>query len=112
MSDERARCLEDIETMLWANRWPTARELVEHLYEEYYAPGSFPYTDQDVCTSRRARRPCSTPSTAGCRKGSGNGRPGGGMTTSRKRRVCVGGTGAFSMAQSAPVHWWNWLKKH
>lgn len=31
MSDERARCLEDIETMLWANRWPTARELVEHL---------------------------------------------------------------------------------
>ncbi len=55
MSDERTRCLEEIETMLWANRWPTARELVEHLYEEYYAPGSFPYTDQDVYEQTRKK---------------------------------------------------------
>ena len=111
MSDDRERCLEEIETMLWANRWPTARELVEHLYEEYYAPGSFPYTDQDVYeqTRKKARFYAEHGRLP---ERLGEWAPGWGMTTSRKRRVCVGGTGAFPMAQSAPVHWWNWLKKH
>lgn len=63
MSDERARCLEDIETMLWANRWPTpgarrapVRGVLRARLVPVHRPGRVRADAQEGPVLRRARQ--------------------------------------------------------
>lgn len=39
---------EQLELEFWANRWPTAAELVDHVWGTYYSEGAADCTEQDA----------------------------------------------------------------
>lgn len=45
----------EIRETLRAHGWLAPDELVDHLYEEYHAPDSYPYTDEDIWQQTRKK---------------------------------------------------------